>query len=128
MKFKKMTPMIWTSEMDLTIAFYTEILGFGCTDRNDEWGWAVLHHDAIEIMVSRPNEHTPFGGPVFTGSFYFVIEDIDALWELLKEQTYIAYPIEDFDWNMREFGIFDNNGYLLQFGQEILSDTSLEEE
>ncbi|MGB3228397.1 MAG: hypothetical protein WBB02_10545, partial [Saprospiraceae bacterium] len=61
-------------------------------------------------------------------SFYFVIEDIDALWELLKEQTYIAYPIEDFDWNMREFGIFDNNGYLLQFGQEILSDTSLEEE
>jgi len=23
------------------------------------------------------------------------------------------------DWGMREFAIYDNNGYMLQFGQEI---------
>jgi hypothetical protein len=30
-----------------------------------------------------------------------------------------CYPIEDFEYGRREFAIFDNNGYLLQFGQEI---------
>ena len=26
--------------------------------------------------------------------------------------------IETFEWGMREFAIYDNNGYVLQFGQE----------
>lgn len=31
----------------------------------------------------------------------------------------LHYPVEDFGYGMREFAIYDNNGYLLQFGQEI---------
>jgi uncharacterized glyoxalase superfamily protein PhnB len=44
---------------------------------------------------------------------------VDAIWENIKESANICYPIETFDYGMREFGIYDNNGYLLQFGQEI---------
>ena len=44
--------------------------------------------------------------------------DVDALWERLKDVVRVCYPIEDFEYGMREFGIYDNNGYLLQFGQE----------
>jgi hypothetical protein len=29
--------------------------------------------------------------------------------------------MEDFEYGMREFAIRDNNGYILQFGQEISS-------
>jgi hypothetical protein len=29
----------------------------------------------------------------------------------------VAYPLEDFHYGMREFAIYDNNGYMLQFGQ-----------
>ena len=28
--------------------------------------------------------------------------------------------IENFDWNMREFAIYDNNSYMIQFGQDLL--------
>jgi len=28
----------------------------------------------------------------------------------------VVYPIESFDYGMREFAIRDNNGYILQFG------------
>jgi len=28
----------------------------------------------------------------------------------------ICYEIETFEWGMREFAIYDNNGYILQFG------------
>jgi hypothetical protein len=37
----------------------------------------------------------------------------------LKDKAKICYEPETFEWGMREFGIYDNNGYLLQFGQEM---------
>ena len=37
----------------------------------------------------------------------------------MKDHTEIVYPLEDFDYGMREFAIRDSNGYCLQFGKEI---------
>lgn len=113
--------MIWTENIEETIAFYTEKLGFICGDKNDEWGWAGLYNDEVELMIAKPNEHTPFDKPIFTGSFYFRIDDADKLWEELRGNVKVAYEIEDFDWGMREFAIYDNNGYLLQFGHDLRS-------
>jgi hypothetical protein len=70
-------------------------------------------------MLARPNEHEPFDGARFTGSFYFTTDNVDALWADLKTKAKVCYGIESFDWEMREFGIYDNNGYLLQFGQPV---------
>jgi len=36
----------------------------------------------------------------------------------LKDKVRVCYPLENFEYGMREFAIYDNNGYLLQFGQE----------
>ena len=38
---------------------------------------------------------------------------------MVKDHAQVCYPIEDFHYGMREFAIFDNNGYLLQFGQPV---------
>jgi hypothetical protein len=46
---------------------------------------------------------------------------LDSLWEKFRDKVVIVYPVEDFDYGMREFAIRDNNGYILQFGQEIAS-------
>jgi uncharacterized glyoxalase superfamily protein PhnB len=61
----------------------------------------------------------PFESPVLTGTLYIHCDDVDAAWERIKDAARVCYPIEDFDYGMREFAVFDNNGYLLQFGQEI---------
>ena len=119
MKFNSLIPIIWSAQFDETIQFYTEVLGFSIGERNDQWGWAAIHRDAVEIMLAKPNEHTPFEKPAFTGSFYINTNEVDALWEQLKDKTNVCYEIENFDWGMREFAIYDNNGYLLQFGQDI---------
>jgi uncharacterized glyoxalase superfamily protein PhnB len=119
MTFTALRPMIWSNQLEETIRFYTEILGFTCGERNDEWGWASLHKDDIEIMVAKPNAHTPFEKPVFTGSFYIRTNNVDELWLSLKDKAKIVYDMEDFEWQMREFAIYDNNGYILQFGQDI---------
>ena len=67
-------------------------------------------------MVATPNAHVPFDRPGFTGSFYFDVDDVEALWVDLKDHVEIAYPMEEFHYGMREFAIYDNNGYMLQFG------------
>jgi len=42
-----------------------------------------------------------------------------------KTKQTIVYPIENFYYGMREFAIRDNNGYILQFGQEITDPTQI---
>ena len=119
MQFKSLRPMLYTTAMDETIVFYTEVLGFTCSERNEDWGWAALHRGEVEVMLARPNEHTSFERPLFTGSFYFVVDDVEGLWAELRTKAKVCYELETFEWEMREFAIYDNNGYLLQFGQPI---------
>lgn len=119
MKFQPIVPMIWTKELQKTIDFYCDILGFTCGTHNDEWGWASVHKDECEIMIAEPNENTPFERPYFSGTFYIKTDDVDSLWNDLKDKVKVAYDKEDFDWGMREFAIYDNNNYMIQFGQDL---------
>lgn len=121
MKLTALRPMFWTEKMEETISFYTQNLGFTLGEINNDWGWASLYKDDVHIMLAKPNEHTQFEKPVFTGSFYFNTDDVEALWEELKDKVEICYAIDNFEWEMREFAIYDNNGYILQFGQELKS-------
>lgn len=121
MKYQALRPMLWTDQLADTIKFYEQILGFVVQEQNDVWGWASLSKDGVELMLAKPNEHTPFSKPVFTGSFYITTDDVDKLWLELKNRAEIVYAIENFEWGMREFAIYDNNGYILQFGQMLES-------
>lgn len=121
MPFTKLTPMLCTSDIKTTIAFYTNTLGFQLDNYSEEWNWCHLHKDKVSIMLSLPNEHIPFEKITCTGSFYFYTNEADELWAKLKDASNVVYPIEDFEWGMREFAIRDNNGYILQFGKDISS-------
>jgi uncharacterized glyoxalase superfamily protein PhnB len=119
MRLNQFVPVLWTHDLDKTIAFYQALLDFECVNRRDADGWAMLRNDEVELMLSLPNAHEPFDKIQFTGSFYFHPENVDELWQQLKDKATVVYPIENFDYGMREFAIRDNNGYILQFGQEI---------
>ena len=119
MQLLELRPIIWSEQLRETIDFYTQTLGFACGEVNEEWGWAALQKNNVEIMVAKPNAHMPFERPVFTGSFYIRTDDVDTLWENLKDKVRIVYALEAFEWGMREFAVYDNNGYILQFGQSI---------
>lgn len=121
MRLTDLRPVLWTEDLSSTIDFYSEVLGFECSDRNDDWGWASLQKDDVALMIAKPNEHTPYEKIGFTGSLYFNTDNVDALWEKLKDKAKVCYGIEDFFYGMREFAVYDNNGYLLQFGQECES-------
>ena len=112
MRLTDLRPVLWTEDLPSTVDFYTGVLGFECSDRND---------DSVSLMIANPNEHTPYEKIGFTGSLYFTTDNVDVLWEKLKDKAKVCYGIEDFFYGMREFAVYDNNGYLLQFGQQIES-------
>ena len=117
-RLKKLTPMLETRDFAGTMKFYTETLGFSLVDRFED-SWGCLQRDGVEIMFSLPNEHRNMPESIMSGSLYFNTDKVDAVWAELKDKAKVCYPIENFHYGMREFAIFDNNGYLLQFGQPI---------
>ena len=118
-KFNNLRPILWTNSFEETLKFYTEILGFTIREQNNDWQWASLDKDSVLLMISKANEHLKCKEIGFSGSFYFNVDEVDLLWQNLKDKAEICYEIETFDWEMREFAIYDNNGYILQFGQNV---------
>ncbi|WP_160137550.1 VOC family protein [Chryseobacterium sp. c4a] len=118
-RFTGFRPMLWTANLDETIGFYIQTLGFELLGRNDEWHWASLRKDDVYIMIALPNKDENPDTIGFTGSFYFNVDKVDELWEDLKIKAKICYEIETFEWGMREFAVYDNNGYILQFGEPV---------
>ncbi|MDP4149351.1 MAG: VOC family protein [Bacteroidota bacterium] len=122
MRLTFLRPMLRTDNIKATIDFYTGTLGFILEEYNEGWGWASLHKDDVWIMLARPDEHEEFKGPAFTGSLYFTTDDVDRVWHQVKDKAKVCYEPESFEWGMKEFAIYDNNGYLLQFGQPTTAD------
>jgi uncharacterized glyoxalase superfamily protein PhnB len=112
--------MLTVADVEETVRFYSDKLGFSQTGSSRDSSWAEVQRDGIAVMFALPNLHMPrWDKPVFTGSFYFLTDNVDEVWNAVKDELKVCYPLSDFDYGMREFAVFDNNGYLIQFGQEL---------
>jgi len=121
-KLKNVTVMLEAENLKETVEFYTTLLGFKCVSTYPNTGeacWACVVKDAVELMFTSRNAHSTIEKTTMTGSLYFYPDDVNTLWEELKDKVIVEYPIENFDYGMREFAVRDCNGYLLQFGQEV---------
>src|SRR5262245_10505947 len=112
--------MLRTWDLTGTIEFYKDVLGFECKAHEPDWGWARLSCGPVSVMFSGPNVHEGDVKPAFTGSLYLRVNDVDSLWLRLKDRARVCYPLDTFPYGMREFAIYDNNGYLLQFGEDLI--------
>jgi uncharacterized glyoxalase superfamily protein PhnB len=109
-----------TDDVVRSVKFYVEQLGFTCTLQLE--GFARVRLGAANIMLAQPNVHLAWQGPRFTGSIYLEVDNVEELWESLKDRARIVYPIETMEYGVREFGVLDDNGYQLSFAQHIAAD------
>lgn len=114
-----MSPIIFTQAVKETVDFYHDVLGFELTGLDDTESFASLQKDDVSLMISNPFPQIPFDEPFFSGSFYFFTEEVEEMWEQCRNSAQVAYPIQNLSHGMREFAIYDNNGYRLIFGQEL---------
>jgi hypothetical protein len=117
MPFQKLAPILTTEDMDRSVRFCVDVLGFTCGMQTP--GYSNLYRDAVRIMLAAPNAHREWRGPSFTGQLYIGLEtaeEVDALWATVKDHAEVIYSVDDFDCGMHEFGIRDDSGYSLAFG------------
>src|SRR5580700_700212 len=55
MALKRLAPILTTDDMDRSVRFYVEVLGFTCGTQAP--GYSNLYRDAVRIMLAAPNKH-----------------------------------------------------------------------
>lgn len=111
-------PVLWVDDVRATIDWYVNTLGFSEAAYKEDLQWGEVEKDGTAIMFSKPTAHLSYTGPQFSGSFYMATDDVEAMWQALKNTPLVYYGLETFDYGMKEFAIKDCNGYILQFGQD----------
>lgn len=79
----------------------------------------VLPIEEPEDCKDPDNKEEFFPKPQLTGSIYITTEQVDQLWESIKDKAKVESSIADREYLMRDFSILDNNGYELVFGEDI---------
>ena len=122
--FKNLTPNIVVKDVNATIDFYREVLGFAVVatvPETGKFGWANLKRDDVEMMFQSQEsiieDMNLFEGqnPGGTLTFYIGVNDIQSLYERVKNRAKIALDMRTTFYGAREFGIEDLNGYILVF-------------
>jgi lactoylglutathione lyase len=125
---KKLTPNLMVEDVNDTVAFYQDVLGFALlasVPEEGQFNWAMMQHDAVEIMFqSRASltEDVPlFKDKAIGGSLtlYIDVEDIKGLYRQVQNRVTILHEMTTTFYGTREFTIQDCNGYVLTFAQAV---------
>ena len=129
---KDAIPMLICDDVQESIRFYTDVLGFTVTGRMDDVGksgWASLNHGAVQLMLaSHGPEPVKVDGTYPQVIFYLYPEDVMALRESIVAKGYPAGDLRVTFYGMKEFELIDPSGHCLLFGQETSEECTIVEE
>ena len=124
--FQKLTPNLLVANVERSLAFYVDTLGFerGMTVPDaSPFVFASVTSDPVEIFLNDAatavKEYPAFAGKPLgaTGTLYIEVEGVDALHDRIKSTVKIVMPIATQFYGMREFAIEDPDGYVITFAQ-----------
>ena len=113
-----LTPHLKTNDLDQTVSFYRDLLGFSV---GASWPGA----DPTSCILDQGNVHLSFttdpngwySAPCLAGQLWIEVEDLMALHSKIVGKVKIEWGPEVYEYGRREFAIRDCNGYLLAFSQ-----------
>ena len=127
MHMNNLTPNLMVEDVDRTIRFYRDILGFELSlavPGEDGYEWAFMKCNDVELMFqsrfSLVEEMVALKDLKIGGSFtlYFEIAGIEDLYAKVKEKAEIVLDLHPTFYGMMEFAIKDCNGYILVFSEK----------
>jgi catechol 2,3-dioxygenase-like lactoylglutathione lyase family enzyme len=114
---KKISPMLAIANMEETLAFYQDVLGFKPMRKSSDYSIVERDGQTIHFMQAASEEvmkcvrgHT---------EIYIEVSNISSLWEHVKtfKDRYRIRDLFDRDYGMTEFHIDDPNGCLVFVGE-----------
>ncbi len=114
---RKISPMLAVANMDETLAFYQEVLGFTAMMKSAEY--SIVERDGLNIhFMNAASEHVMECVRGHT-EIYIEVSGIRGLWEHVKtfKERYRIRDLFDREYGMTEFHIEDPNGCLVFVGE-----------
>jgi GNAT superfamily N-acetyltransferase/catechol 2,3-dioxygenase-like lactoylglutathione lyase family enzyme len=115
MRFKHVVPILYSSSVVKSLAFYTEILSF-----ENKWDWGNpptfggVSKDGVEVFFCENGQGNP-------GTWLsLMIDQLDAYYESIKSKgAKIIEPPGNRPWGLREMLVEDPDGHKIRFGQHV---------
>lgn len=112
-------PKLPMRDKSVTLAFYTNRLGFKVFGSADYDGYLMMEKDQIQIHFFEFKELKPKEN---YGQVYIRTDNIDDFYKLLFEKQTEIHPngkLEVKPWGQKEFSLLDPDNNLLTFGQNL---------
>lgn len=131
-------PELYCSNIKISLAFYTKVLGFEIEYQREEEGFAMLQRQASRIMLDEIAQDSkrmkrvwlsdllekPFGRGI---NFQIRTSNIDALYRDVQQSCatiFLAieekwYRVNDIEVGNRQFIVLDPDGYMLRFAEDL---------
>lgn len=116
---KRISPMLAVADMEETLAFYQEVLGFTPTMKSPEY--SIVERDNQTIHFQKAASEQVMNCVRGHTEIYIEVTNIHPLWEHARsfKSSYKIRDLFDRDYGMTEFHISDPNDCLVFVGQPI---------
>ena len=118
------SPFFIVSDIDRTISFYCQKLGFETTFQEPERSpfFAIIRRDGAQLFLKSEKDISPLPNskrhPSMRWDAYVFAPDPDALAAEFADQAVVfSVALKDTDDGLRGFEITDPDGYVLFFGR-----------
>ena len=114
---KKISPMLAVADMDETILFYEDALGFKAVKTSPEY--SIVERDGQSIHFQKAASEEVMKWVRGHTEIYIEVSGIDSLWEHVKNFKN-RYRVRDLfvrEYGMTEFHVEDPNGCLVFVGE-----------
>lgn len=120
MEPERVVPMIHVPDVRATVDWYQGIgfkLNYSFDDGGDGLSFAGLSFGRGEVMFSSGGQSSQQRRREV--DLYVYVENVDELYQSLKDRVEVIEGLHDTFYGMREFIIRDNNRFWVTFGQDI---------
>lgn len=128
MNFHKIIPNLIVADMEKSLVFYRDVLGFTIAETVPDkppFVFTWMKRGDAELFLNQhtppqPGQPDPFAGRQIGGtlSLYLPLQGIDELLKNVEARgVKIAIPIHKEFYGMREFAVYDPDAYLIIFAE-----------
>jgi catechol 2,3-dioxygenase-like lactoylglutathione lyase family enzyme len=123
---KKLTPNLIVSNVERSLAFYRDVLGFtpvATVPDASPFVFAIVQSGPVEIFLNAPEpavseypafKERPIGG---TLTLFIEVADIQRVHQSLQGRVTIVMPLEHKWYGVTEFAFTDPDGYIITIAQ-----------
>jgi catechol 2,3-dioxygenase-like lactoylglutathione lyase family enzyme len=125
-QLSSLTPNLIVSDIERSLAFYRDILGFSVETTVPDaspYVFAILRSGPVEVYLNSPGpaleeypvlKDRPIGG---TLTLFIQMAGIHAAYEALQSRVNVVKPLERTWYGVTEFACTDPDGYVITFAE-----------